>query len=112
MIAGAVGLTLFGMYRFLGDVEERKWVASVCLSVSFILFCSNAREGRAFEETSFPHNLRDVVLAWSPVCLLFTCPFQQQPSPPPLSLPHSPFYPHPQLHVLGAIQRKVPKGVR
>ena len=35
MIAGAVGLTLFGMYRFLGDVEERKWVASVCLVVLF-----------------------------------------------------------------------------
>ena len=41
MIAGAVGLTLFGMYRFLGDVEERKWVASVCA----FFFYSHAREG-------------------------------------------------------------------
>jgi len=28
MLAGAVGITLLGMYRFLGDVEERKCVPS------------------------------------------------------------------------------------
>jgi len=43
MIAGAVGLTLFGMYRFLGDVEERKWVASVC---AFFLLSCEGRGGR------------------------------------------------------------------
>ncbi len=30
MLAGAAGLTLYGMMRFLGDVEERKCVGWPC----------------------------------------------------------------------------------